>query len=85
MPTHRDEEIAHDQFNNHPPIEASAAKPSIRRAVWEVFCEDHALLRRHNVQPHELAALSRVAMLGSIRTKADLIFMLNAIRRPRRR
>ncbi len=81
MPTHRDENTAHEPTKE-------TAKPrqlSVKRAVFEVFCEDHALLRRHNVQPHELEALSRVAMLGSVRTKSDLIFILSAIRRPRHR
>ncbi len=81
MPPHRDREVAHE-----PTKETSKTHQlSVKRAVWEVFCEDHVLLRRHNVQPHELGALSRVAMLGSVRTKSDLIFMLNVIRRPRSR
>ena len=81
MPTSPDEKIA-----QKPTDETSDTDQlSIKRAVWEVFRDDHELLRLHNVQPHELDALSRVAMLGSVRTKADLIFMLNAIRRPGRR
>jgi hypothetical protein len=83
---HQNENIAHDQTQAGPTHKRSAAdSASIKRAVWEVFRDDHALLRRHNVLPHELEALSRVAMLGSVRTKGDLIFMLNAIRRGSRR
>ena len=58
---------------------------SRKRAIWQQFSDDHELLRAHNVKPNELEALSRVAMLGSIHSKADLIFILSAIRRPRRR
>ena len=81
MPTSPDEKIAQKQTDET----SNTDQLSIKRAVWEVFRDDHELLRLHNVQPHELDALSRVAMLGSVRTKADLIFMLNAIRRPGRR
>jgi hypothetical protein len=58
---------------------------STKRAIWEEFRSDPDLLRAHNIKPHELETLSRVAMLGEVRCKADLIFMLSAIRRPRRR
>ena len=81
MPTSQDEKIAQKPTEKT----SNTDQLSIKRAVWEVFRDDHELLRRHNVQPHELEALSRVAMLGSARTKTDLIFMLNAIRRPGRR
>ncbi|MFZ1888179.1 MAG: hypothetical protein WAU33_09115 [Candidatus Binataceae bacterium] len=81
MPTPADEKIAHKPIDKT----SAADKLSVKRAVWEVFCEDRALLRRHNVKPHELEALSRVAMLGSVRTKSDLIFILSAIRRPGRK
>ena len=77
MPTHRDENIAHEPTHKTP----TAHKPSGKRALWEAFCKDRALLRLRNIQPHELETLSRVAMLGSARSKSDLIFMLNAIRR----
>lgn len=62
---------------------AAPANSSIKRAIWKAFREDQNLVRRHNIQPHELEALSRVAMLGTVRSKADLIFILSAIRRPR--
>lgn len=80
MPTHRDENIAHEPTHKT----RIGHKASGKRALWEAFCKDKALLRLRNIQPHELETLSGVAMLGSVRSKADLIFMLNAIRRARR-
>ena len=58
---------------------------SSKREIWEKFVNDHALLDAHNVKPGELEALERIAMLGSIDSEADLIFILSAIRRPRRK
>ncbi|MGC1677767.1 MAG: hypothetical protein WA740_09550 [Candidatus Binataceae bacterium] len=77
MPTHRDENIAHKPTRK-------THKTSVKGSVWEAFCNDTALLRLRNIQPHEIETLSHVAMLGSVRSKSDLIFMLNAIRRARR-
>lgn len=58
---------------------------SIKSVLWREFCADDALLRAHNVKPHELETLSRIVMLGSVHSRADLLFMLSAMRRPRRR
>ena len=77
MPTRPDENI---------PAELSEEiATSSKRAIWQEFTNDHELLRAHNVKPNELEALSRVAMLGSVQSKDDLIFILSAIRRPGRR
>lgn len=81
MPTPSDENIAPELTEENSP---QASEPSGKRAIWQEFCADDALLQMHNVNPHELEALSRVAMLGSVDSKADLVFMLSAIRRRRR-
>ncbi|MHB8382101.1 MAG: hypothetical protein ACYDC3_07145 [Candidatus Binataceae bacterium] len=80
MPTTPEEKIAQPTDKTSEP-----ANSSVKRAIWKAFRDDHALHQRHNIKPHELEALSRIAMLGSLRSKADLIFMLSAIRRPSRR
>jgi len=73
-----------------PPSRNTLANPiderpvSIKRVLWREFCADHALLSARNVKPQELEALSRIVMLGSVESKADLLFILSAMRRPRR-
>jgi hypothetical protein len=51
------------------------------RSVWEEFCRDERLLRAHNITPEEMESLRRVALMGPIVSKQDLIFMLGTIRR----
>ncbi len=59
-----------------------ASNPS-KRDIWQDFAGDHALIEAHNIKSEELEALERITMLGSVHSKADLIFMLSAIRRAR--
>jgi len=62
------------------------AQPGTRKKrAWEDFANDAELLRTYNISADELLSLSRVALLGSASTRQDFLFMLNVIRRKRRR
>jgi transcriptional regulator with XRE-family HTH domain len=50
------------------------------RSVWENFRRDNDLRRIHNISDDEMEVLSRVAMLGNVRSSSDFIFVLNAVR-----
>ncbi len=52
--------------------------------IWQKFISDQDLLSAHEIRSEELDALSRVAMCGSVHSKSDLIFILNAFRRAHR-
>jgi transcriptional regulator with XRE-family HTH domain len=47
---------------------------------WEAFCKDARLRRIHNVTPKEMEMLSRVALLGDVRSSRSFIYILNTIR-----
>jgi hypothetical protein len=51
-----------------------------RKAVWDDFCADDELRRIYNIQPEELKSLSRSVMLGTFKSKEDLVFMLKVLR-----
>ncbi len=51
-----------------------------RHRIFEEFSSDHELLERLSVTPEELQALSRSSLFGSLRGKADLLFILRQIR-----
>jgi hypothetical protein len=58
---------------------------TFRREVWESFSSDHDLRARHKITDHEMEALSHLAMLGSILSKQDFIFILKTIRKSPKR
>jgi hypothetical protein len=60
---------------------AEAAHGPSRQAVWEAFRTDAELRTANRISDAEFDALSRVAMLGDFRSKADLLFMLRMLRR----
>ena len=47
---------------------------------WESFRKDEPLRRAHNVTPEEMEVLSRVALLGHVRSPRCFIYILNTIR-----
>jgi hypothetical protein len=63
----------------------SAVTASSKRAAWEGFVKDAETIRDYNISPAELSDLSRVALLGSARSREDFIFILNVLRRARAR
>ncbi|MFZ0659713.1 MAG: hypothetical protein WAM05_13400 [Candidatus Binataceae bacterium] len=69
---------------NHAPTKATA-DTTFRREVWQSFQCDQALRARHKITDNEMEALSHLAMLGSILSKQDFIFILKTIRKSPRR
>jgi transcriptional regulator with XRE-family HTH domain len=58
----------------------STALPGAEGSVWEDFRKNEALQKLHNITNEEMEVLSRVALLGDVRSSRDLIYVLNAIR-----
>jgi len=50
------------------------------RSAWEEFSKDDQLRRIHSITADEMEMLSRVAMLGEVRSSRDFIYILNTIR-----
>lgn len=48
--------------------------------VWERFCKNVALQKTHGISVQEMEMLSRVAMMGNVRSVTDFIYILNAVR-----
>jgi transcriptional regulator with XRE-family HTH domain len=59
------------------PVENQAAKPA---NAWEQFQGDQRLQRMHNVTTDEMSMLSRVALMGEIRSSRDFVYILNTVR-----
>jgi transcriptional regulator with XRE-family HTH domain len=47
---------------------------------WEQFRKDKRLHRVHNISTEEIKLLSRVEMLGRVRSPRDFLFILNTVR-----
>ncbi|MHB8383298.1 MAG: hypothetical protein ACYDC3_13285 [Candidatus Binataceae bacterium] len=58
---------------------------TFRGEVWTAFQSDQALRAKHKITEQEMEALSHLAMLGSILSKQDFVFILNTIRKTPRR
>jgi len=56
--------------------EPSSTGPS----AWQAFASDQNLRKLQNITEQEMETLSRVAMMGDVRSPRDFIFILNAIR-----
>ena len=56
-----------------------------RREVWEEFLRDRELLARNFVTAEELETLKTCAPFGTLSNTDDILFILNTIRRSRRR
>jgi len=50
------------------------------KSAWSEFRKDERLRRIHNITEQEMEALSRVALMGEVRSKQDFIYILNTIR-----
>jgi transcriptional regulator with XRE-family HTH domain len=50
------------------------------KSAWADFRNDARLRRIHNINDQEMEALSRVALMGEVRSKHDFIYILNTIR-----
>jgi len=49
-------------------------------SAWEDFRHNDQIRRLHNVTNEEMEALSRVALMGEVRSQRDFIYILNTIR-----
>jgi hypothetical protein len=56
-----------------------------RREIWEDFLSDTALLARHRVTDDEIEMLKTFAPFGTLSGNEDIIFILERIRRSRKR
>jgi transcriptional regulator with XRE-family HTH domain len=50
------------------------------KSAWAEFRSDSRLRRIHGISEPEMEALSRVALMGDVRSKHDFIYILNTIR-----
>jgi len=57
-----------------PPVEAEAD------SAWDEFRRNDQLRRIHNVTNEEMEMLSRVALLGEVRSMRDFIYILQTVR-----
>jgi len=49
-------------------------------SVWDSFAKDEKLRRSYKITDQEMETLSRVALMGEVRSSRDFIFILNTIR-----
>ncbi len=49
-------------------------------SAWEAFRKDERVKRVHNISPEEMEMLSRVALMGDVRSERDFLYILNSIR-----
>jgi transcriptional regulator with XRE-family HTH domain len=59
----------------------SVPKASDEMSAWDSFLKDEALLETYKITSQEIGILSRVSMMGEVRSSQDFIFILKAIRR----
>jgi transcriptional regulator with XRE-family HTH domain len=55
-------------------------KKSSSASAWDEFSKDEYLQRAHKVTTDEMDLLSRVALMGELRSSRDLVFVLNTVR-----
>ena len=56
-----------------------------RREIWEAFLNDRELLNRYRVTEEEIGALKTFAPFGNLTGSDDIIYILERVRRSRRR
>jgi transcriptional regulator with XRE-family HTH domain len=56
------------------------AADSAPDSAWEEFNSNEQLRRIHNISNDEMEMLSRVALLGDVRSPRDFIYILNTVR-----
>jgi transcriptional regulator with XRE-family HTH domain len=58
----------------------SPESESSPESAWEDFKKNEQLRRIHNISPDEMEMLSRVALLGDVRSPRDFIYILHTVR-----
>ena len=61
-------------------IISESGKASSDTSAWNEFRQDGRLQRLHNITSEELSVLSRLALMGNVRSSRDFLFVLNTIR-----
>ena len=59
-------------------LHPAAATPVL--SAWEEFKNDEQVRRLHNITFEEMEMLSRVALLGEVRSPRDFVLILNTVR-----
>jgi hypothetical protein len=49
-------------------------------SAWNAFAMDGSIRRLHDISDQEMHTLSRVALMGEVRSARDFVFILNTIR-----
>jgi len=53
---------------------------AVQDSAWDDFRKNEQLRRAHNITGDEMEMLSRVALLGDVRSARDFIYILNTVR-----
>ncbi len=66
----------------NPQAEAIISQPvkSSGTSAWNEFRQDKTLQRLHNITSDEMSILSRLALMGNVRSSRDFLFVLYTIR-----
>jgi transcriptional regulator with XRE-family HTH domain len=69
-------------FLANPGAEAIVSQPPVAKgtSAWETFRSDSNLWKVHNTTDQEFEILSKLALMGNVRSSRDFIFVLNTIR-----
>jgi len=69
-------------FLANPRAEAllTAHEQAESNSAWEEFRTNEQLRRVHNISGEEMEMLSRVALMGEVRSQRDFLYILNTIR-----
>lgn len=57
-----------------------AREEVVDNSAWEDFRKNEQTRRLYNINNEEMEALSRVALMGEVRSQRDFIYILNTIR-----
>jgi transcriptional regulator with XRE-family HTH domain len=60
--------------------ELLGSEPTRTSSAWENFQHNRQLRGIHNIREAEMEMLSRVALIGEVRSARDFIFILNTVR-----
>lgn len=63
----------------------SIPKISGEESAWDRFLTDQVLRDTYNITDEEMEMLSRVALMGDVRSSQDFVFILKSIRRAARK
>lgn len=62
--------------------DSTDAQGALGTTAWQEFIDDVDFLRANGISPSELEALKHASFMGDVSCKDDIVYILNAIRRP---